>query len=61
MYMNKAVYHCSICGDGIYENEEYLNNGCEQIHFDCIPSMRWLINWLGYDILEMKNYELYRN
>ena len=30
----KAVYHCSICGQGIFEGEEYIENGGDYIHFE---------------------------
>lgn len=47
----KPLFYCEVCGQGIYKNEEYIENiDCEHIHFDCIIGMRWLINWLGYEV-----------
>ena len=55
----KSIHHCSICGQWIYGGEEYIEYGGDYIHLECIPSIRWVINWLGYDIREMKDYEYY--
>lgn len=49
----KAIHYCSICGRGIYAGDEYVANGGDYIHFECIPSMRWLLDWLGYDVKEL--------
>lgn len=49
----KAAHYCSICGQGIYAGDEYVANGGDYIHFECIPSMRWLLDWLGYDVKEL--------
>lgn len=50
----KAAYYCSICGEGIYEGEEYIeNNDGDYRHYDCFYGMRDLLEWLGYEI---KNY-----
>lgn len=56
----KAVYYCSICGEGIYEGEEYItNDDGEHRHFDCFCGMRDLLEWLGYEIKTME--ETYEN
>ncbi len=57
---SRAVYHCSICGQGIFEGEEYIENGGDYIHFECIPDLHWLLKWLGYDIKEMKEFDYYK-
>ena len=47
-------HECSICGEGIYEGEQYvLNDDGEYAHYDC-PSMKELIDFLGYEILTMR-------
>ena len=56
----KAVYYCSICGQGIYEGEEYIDNGSERIHFECVSGIRWLLDWLGYDVKEMRDFYVYK-
>ena len=36
-----------------YEGEEYLeNNGGDLVHLECIQGIKWLIDWLGYEIKE---------
>lgn len=50
---------CTICADHIYENEEYLDNGTELVHFECVPSIRWLLEWLGHDIKTFYENEEY--
>lgn len=47
-------HECSICGEGIYEGEQYvLNDDGEYAHYDC-PSTKELIDFLGYEILTMR-------
>lgn len=47
----KARIYCQICGDGIVAEDEYVNNpDGETVHFDCIPGVRWLLEWMGTDI-----------
>lgn len=57
----RCVFRCSICGYGITEGEEYIENGGDIIHFDCIPSLRWLLNWLGYEIKEAEDFDSYKD
>lgn len=57
----KTKYYCSICKDGIYPGEEYIendNNG-EYAHWNCIDTAKEAITWLGYEIKEMKGKELW--
>lgn len=50
----KTDYYCSVCGEGILDGEEYIENlNNEHIHYECIQSYRKLISWLGYDIKTM--------
>lgn len=45
--------YCSICKDGIYEDEEYvLNIDDECVHYECLTdlSYRRMIEWLGGEI-----------
>ena len=33
----KASHYCSICNEGIYDGEEYIENGCgEYAHWECV-------------------------
>lgn len=51
-----AKHYCTICGDGVYEGEEYLvNNNGEYRHYDCFYGTRELLTWLGYDVKVMED------
>ena len=51
----ETTYHCSICDNGIYEGEEYIqNNFGEYAHYDCITGIRHLLEWLGTEVKEME-------
>lgn len=53
---SKPTHYCSICGQGIYDGEEYLkNDNGEFRHYDCFFSLRELLQWLGYEIKTMEN------
>ena len=48
-------HECTICGEGIYEGEQYIiNDNSECVHYDC-PSIKELIDFLGYEISTMTN------
>lgn len=50
----KTIYCCSVCGEGIYEGEEYIvNDDGEYRHYDCFQGMRDLLEWLGYEVKTM--------
>lgn len=50
----KTSYYCSICQEGIYEGEEYIENDCgEYIHYEC-PTVREMVEFLGYEVQVMK-------
>lgn len=52
----KAKHYCSVCGDGILDGEEYIeNNDGEYRHYDCFYGMRDLLEWLGYEIKTMED------
>lgn len=52
----KATHYCSICGDGIYEGEEYIENlDGEYRHYDCFHGIKDLLDWLGYKVMTMEN------
>ena len=53
---NKSSHYCSICGDGILEGEEYIENeNGEYRHWECFDGMRDLLEWLGYKIKTMED------
>ena len=56
----KASHYCSICGEGIYNEEEYIVNDCgEYAHWECIDYRIELLEFLGYEIKTMGNgYEI---
>lgn len=50
----RAKYYCDICGEGIYEGEEYImNDNDEYIHYDCVTT-RELVEFLGYEVQTMR-------
>lgn len=54
---SKYDHYCSICGEGICEEEEYIvNDDGKYIHFDC-PTMRELVEFLGGEIQIMRGDE----
>lgn len=53
---NKSTHYCSVCGDGILEGEEYIENeNGEYRHWECFDGMRDLLEWLGYEIKTMED------
>ena len=51
---SKATHYCSICQEGIYNGEEYIENSCgEYAHWNCVDYGRDLVDFLGYEIKEM--------
>ena len=50
----KPTYCCSICNEGIYDGEEYIENDVgEYAHLECVDHVRDLVKFLGYEIKEM--------
>lgn len=51
----RAIHYCSICGNGIYDGEIYIENDDGNVaHWDCIDTKRDLAEWLGYEIKVME-------
>ena len=47
----KTEKHCSVCGEGIFEGEEYVENqDGDSVHVECIHNIRWLLGWTGLEI-----------
>lgn len=52
----KAALYCSICGQGIYCGEDYIeNDNGEFRHYDCIYGIHNLLEWLGCEIKTMED------
>ena len=50
----KSSYYCSICGDPILNEEEYImNDDGDFRHYECFRGMRDLLDWLGYKVERM--------
>lgn len=51
----KFSHYCSICGEGIGDGEEYIeNDNGEFVHLEC-PSVRETVEFLGYDVKTMES------
>ena len=56
LYKEKSSHYCSICGGGILEGEEYIENDCgEYAHWECVDYGRDLSRFLGYEIKTMED------
>ena len=54
----KSTHYCSICDEGIYNGEEYIeNDDGEYAHWECVNYGRDLVEWLGYEIKEMEEID----
>ena len=54
----KVSHYCSICDEGIYSGEEYIENqDGEYIHYECVQGIRQLLEWFGYEIKTMENFD----
>lgn len=52
----RTNHYCSICNEGIYEGEEYIeNDDGECIHYECVHGIRSLLEWIGYKIKYMED------
>lgn len=52
----KASLYCSICDEGIYEDDRYIQNDDDECaHIDCLAQMsiHELAEWFGFDIKTM--------
>ena len=55
---SKSSHYCSICQEGIYDGEEYIENlDGEYAHWDCVDYGRDLVRFLGYEIKEMEEID----
>lgn len=45
-----ASHYCSICGNGIYNGEEFIRNDDDYVHWECITGKKDLAEWLNYEI-----------
>ena len=56
LYKDKSSHYCSVCGEGILEGEEYIENDCgEYAHWECVDYGRDLSRFLGYEIKTMED------
>lgn len=56
----KAKEICCECHEGIYVGDEYIENEHGDVmHYDCSYNLttRQLIEWLGFEIKRMKDYD----
>lgn len=52
----KASHNCSICHEGIFNGEKYIeNDDNEYAHYECISYGKDMAEFLGYEIKEMEN------
>lgn len=52
----KFSHYCSICGAGIYDGEEYIENDDGEVaHWECVDYARDLVSFLGYDVKVMES------
>ena len=52
----KSNHYCFICGNGIYDGEDYIeNDDGEYAHWECVDYARDLAKFLGYEIKEMED------
>ena len=50
----KAFHYCSICSEGIYNGEKYIeNDNGDYAHWECVDYGKDLVEFLGYEIREM--------
>lgn len=51
----KPNHYCSICDEGIYGGEEYIENDCgDYAHWECVDGKFSMAEWLGYKIKIME-------
>lgn len=55
----KSNYYCSVCNEGIYGGERYIENSQGDFaHWDCICGMYDLADFLEIEIKEMNEDDL---
>ena len=51
----KAAYYCSICDEGIYYGDQYIENyNGDHAHWDCINGIHGLLEFLDCEIKTME-------
>ena len=54
--LKEPSHYCSICGDGIFNGEEYIaNDDGDYSHFACFNSRKKLVEWLGFEVKVMED------
>lgn len=53
-YSSSSKYHCEICGLGILNGEEYIEDYGRFAHWDCLDSKWELAEFLGCEKKEME-------
>ena len=49
----KPNHYCSICNEGIYDGEEYIENDCgDYAHWECVDGKFSLADWLKIRIMK---------
>lgn len=52
----KFNHHCSLCKEGIFNGEEYIeNNNGDYAHWECFEGTRDLAKFLGCEVKEMED------
>lgn len=47
----KSNHYCSICGEGIYQGEDYVeNSNDEYAHLECVDTGSEMAEFLGYEV-----------
>ena len=53
---SKTVHYCSICKEGIYGGEKYIeNNNGDYAHWECIDGLYSLADFLEIELKEMED------
>ena len=56
----KSSHYCSICEEGIYDGEEYIENDCgEYAHLECVNTGRDMAEFLGYIVETLEEFDEY--
>jgi len=56
----KIRHYCSICDNGLYSGEKYIENfDGEYAHYDCLSDLSYhaIIEWLGGEIRTMEDMD----
>lgn len=51
----RASHYCYFCEEGITDGEEYVTNeNNEYAHYECLDSVREVLDFFGYEIKRME-------